>query len=239
MDLTRIPPAPVGTPERLEWWRGLHDRYVKEAQAICERHAAQTGDEARVLRRQYEQPVFGEIPTWSLFDMMYRCIDTADELLFCTSQAMHSLQIIEAMMADGMASEEFILAAMVHDIGKVALLKGEQPENLFYMNELLATGAPGAGLDQCTLQWNSDDLAWARLKDHLPPDVAWLVRYHSIRVEPCEPYMNASDRDRVQRCLAPFRHYDLYSKAPYFRPRLRLEDFRPIIEKYLPPTLVF
>lgn len=239
MNLTRIPPAPVERPQHLEWWRGLHDRYTKEAQAICEQHAAQTGEAAQALRRKYVKPLFGEIPTWSLFEMLARCIDTADERLFCTSQETHVLQIIEAMTADGVANEEFILAAMVHDLGKVALLKGELPENVLYMNELVATGAPGAGLDQCTLQWNSDDLAWVRLKDHLPPEIAWLVRYHSINIERCEPYMNASDHDRVKRYLTPFRHYDLYSKAPYFYPKLRLEDFRPVIEKYLPPTVVF
>jgi len=171
--------------------------------------------------------------------MMARVIDTADDRLYCTSQEIHMLQVVEAMAADGMASEEFILAALVHDLGKVCMLKGELAENVTYRNSLLATGEPGCGLDQCTFQWSCDDLAWSRLKDHLPPQVAWLVRYHGIEPDLCAPYMDARDRDHAERYLAPFAIYDLYSKSPFRRPRSRLEDYRPIIEKYLPPRIVF
>jgi hypothetical protein len=195
--------------------------------------------EAAALRHKYLQPVFGEIPTWSLFEMMARVIDTADDRLYCTSQEIHMLQVIEAMAADGMASEEFVLAALVHDLGKVCMLKGEPAENVAYKNSLLATGEPGTGLDQCTLQWSCDDLAWSRLKDYLPPTVAWLVRYHGITPSACEPYMNAQDHDYAERYLTPFRSADLHSKSPFARPRCRLEDFRPIIDKYLPPCIVF
>jgi hypothetical protein len=143
------------------------------------------------------------------------------------------------MEADGVASEELILASLVHDIGKVALLKGELPENLFYMNAMLAAGAPGDGLDVCTFQWSCDDLGWSRLKDYLPPPVAWLVRYHGIDAQKCAPYMNARDLDFAKRYLATFQLYDLFSKSPFCQPRRRLEDFRPLIEKHLPPTIVF
>jgi hypothetical protein len=69
--------------------------------------------------------------------------------------------------------------------------------------------------------------------------VAWLVRYHGITPGDCEPYMNEQDRGCHERCLAPFREYNLHSKSPFARPRSRLEDYRPIIEKYLPPRIVF
>ncbi len=217
----------------------FYEAYTREAAAIRARHAAQTTAEAAALRHKYRQPIFGEIPTWSLFEMMARVIDTADDRLYCTSQEIHMLQVVEAMAADGMASDEFILAALVHDLGKVCMLKGESAENVTYMNSLLATGEPGCGLDQCTLQWSCDDLAWSRLKNHLPPQIAWLVRYHGIEPELCAPYMDAQDRDLAERYLTPFQMYDLFSKSPFKRPRGRLEDYRPIIEKYLPPRIVF
>jgi hypothetical protein len=217
----------------------LFEQFTREAASIRDRHAAQTLAQAEALRRKYQAPVFGEIATWSLFEMLAHCIDTADDRLYCASQETHVLQMIEAMEADGVASEELVLAALAHDIGKVALLKGELPENLFYMNAILVAGAPGAGLDACTFQWSCDDLGWSRLKNHLPPPVAWLVRYHGIDANLCAAYMNELDRDRAQRYLMPFQLYDLYSKSPFFRPRHRLEDFRPLIEKHLPPTLIF
>ncbi len=235
-----LTPQAPWTPERItEQTKRFYEIYTREAAAIRARHAAQDIAEATALRRKYRQPVFGEIPTWSLFEVMARIIDPADDRLYCTSQEIHMLQVIEAMAADGMASEEFILAALVHDLGKVCMLKGEPAENVTYRNNLLATGEPGAGLEQCTLQWSCDDLTWSRLKNHLPPHVAWLVRYHGILPKACSPYMDARDRDHAERYLKPFRDYDLYSKSPFARPRSRLEDYRPIIEKYLPPRIVF
>ena len=240
MATTTITPQAPWTAERVaEQNRHFYEIYTRDAAAIRARHAAQTAPEAAALRLKYQQPVFGEISTWSLFEMMARVIDTADDRLYCTSQEIHMLQVIEAMTADGMASEEFVLAALVHDLGKVCMLKGEPAENVTYMNSLLATGEPGAGLDQCTLQWSCDDLTWSRLKDYLPPHLAWLVRYHGISAKTCAPYMDTRDRDYAERYLAPFQIYDLYSKSPFDRPRCRLEDFRPIIEKYLPPRIVF
>lgn len=240
MATTTLTPQAPWPPERVaEQTRRFYEIYTREAAAIRASHAAQTTAEAAALRHKYLRPVFGEVPTWSLFEMMARVIDTADDRLYCTSQEIHMLQVIEAMAADGMATEEFVLAALVHDLGKVCMLKGEPAGNVTYMNKLLATGEPGAGLDQCTLQWSCDDLAWSRLKAFLPPAIAWLVRYHGITPADCEPYMNAQDRDYTERYLAPFRVYDLQSKSPFARPRCRLEDFRPIIDKYLPPRILF
>ncbi len=240
MATTTITPQAPWTPERIaEQTRRFYEIYTRDAAAIRARHAAQTAPEAAALRHKYQQPVFGEIPTWTLFEMMARVIDTADDRLYCTSQEIHILQVIEAMATDGMAREEFVLAALVHDLGKVCMLKGESAENATYMNSLLATADPGAGLEQCTLQWSCDDLTWSRLKNYLPPHVAWLVRYHGISPRESAPYMDARDRDYAERFLAPFQMYDLFSKSPFGRPRTRLEDYRPIIEKYLPPRIVF
>lgn len=235
--ITQQMPWPPGRIQ--EQTRRFYEIYTREAAAIRARHAAQTSAEAAALRDKYQQPVFGEIPTWSLFEMMARVIDTCDDRLYCTSQEIHMLQVVDAMDADGMASEEFILAALVHDLGKVCMLKGELAENVTYMNSLLATGEPGCGLEQCTFQWSCDDLTWSRLKNHLPPHLAWLVRYHGIEPGLCAPFMDAQDRDYAERYLAPFRDYDLFSKSPFRKPRSRLEDYRPIIEKYLPPRIVF
>lgn len=232
----RQPWDPASVIERSQ---RLHQQFMRDAAAIRERHAAQTRAEAEALRLKYRQPLFGEIPTWSLFEMLAHVVDTADDRLYCVSQEMHALQMAEAMQADGITDEQLILTALVHDIGKVALLKGELPENLFYMNTMLSPGAPGAGLDACTFQWSSDDLGWSRLKDHLPPAVAWLVHYHGIDSAQHASYMNEQDRDWAQRYLTTFQLYDLYSKSPFFQPRRRLDHYRPLIEKYLPPTIVF
>ncbi len=227
------------TARIVEQNRRFHDAYTRDAEMIRARHGAQTLAEASALRAKYAQPVFGEIPVWSLVEKLARVIDPCDDRLYCTSQEVHVLQIIDAMETDGMASEEFVLAAMLHDIGKVVLLEGEPAENVVYMNEVLLAGAPGAGLAACTLQWSCDDLTWSRLRHHLPPHVAWLIRYHGVQHDRCAAFMSAQDRDWAARYLEPFQSYDLCSKSPFRRPRRRLEDYRWVLDKYLPRTILF
>jgi len=170
--------------------------------------------------------------------MLAQCVDPTDERLFCASQQVHVLQIIDAMENEGAATGEFLLAALVHDIGKVLLLAGEAPENVVCMNRPISVGEPGAGLDQCLFQWNHDEFAYSRLKDHLPDGIAWLVRYHSIIPGSCEVYMNARDREYAERYLRPFARYDHQTKSPYFLPERRIEDYRHIVEESLPATIV-
>lgn len=222
-----------------EQTRRHFDRFTRDAADLRARNAARSAAESDGLRLRFGPPVFGLIPNWSLIEMMAQVIDPADDRLYCTSQATHILQVIDALTANGLTGEEFILAALLHDVGKVALLKADPAQTPSYTAGLLAAGTPGAGLDRCALRWSCDELAWSRLQDHLPPAVAWLIRYHSINPEECAPFMDARDRDYAARYLAPFRECDIYSKSPFARPRRRLEDFRPLIEKYLPPRLVF
>ena len=210
-----------------------------QAHQIRAAHESQDLATATALRGKYQAPLFGAVAPWALVEKLAQCTDPSDHHLFGASQWLHCLQIIDAMESDGMASEEFVVAAILHDLGKLAMLAGEAPAHVLWRNRLLSLGAAHAGLDQCVLQWSCDDLAWSRLKDFLPDPLAWLVRYHSITTTDCEPYLDARDRDYVEHWLRPFRRYDLASKSPFFVPRRRLEDYRPVLEKYLPPTIVF
>lgn len=235
-----IPQSPgAGRPDAQARLR--FEAYTRNAAALRARHLAQTTAEAERLRHRHQQPVFGEVATWSLLEMMARVIDPIDEQLYCSSQETHMLQVIDAMAAAGINSGEFILAALFHDLGKVVALKtpGDRDETATFMPGFLAVGPRGAGLDCCLPAWSTDELAWLRLKPHLPPAVAWLVRYHGIDPKVMAPYMNAEDRDYTARYLLPFRQFDLYSKSPFARPLCRLEDFRPLVEQYLPPRIVF
>jgi len=224
-----IPPVPSNEV--------LATNYAKRAQAIETRHAAQTLTTVADLRRRYAAPVFGRMPVWNAIEMLGRCIDPTDRRLFGASQHLHVLQILDAMESEGTASEEFVLAALLHDLGKLLLVADEAPENVVCMNDPIAAPGPGAGLDNCVLQWNHDEFAWSRLHDHLPDPLAWLIRYHSINVAACEPYFDARDRDYAARYLAPFARYDHGTKSPYNVPRRRLDDYRPIIERVFPAPI--
>lgn len=224
-----LPPVPAAS--------ALAAEFGARAVAIEERHRAQTAATVATLRAKYAVPVFGRLPVWTAIEMLARCIDPSDLRLFGASQQLHVLQILDAMETEGAATEEFVLAALLHDLGKVLLLAGEGPENVVCFNEPIGAAVPGAGLDRCTLQWNHDEFAWTRLKDHLPDGIAWLIRYHSIDITKCEPYMDVRDREYLERYLRPFARYDHGTKSPYNVPARRIDDYRPLIERIFPAPI--
>ena len=219
--------------------RAFAESFVKRAAIIEALHNAQTAQTVAALKDKYAQPVLGRVSPWSLVEKLAHCIDPTDQRLCCASQQLHVLQIIDAMEADGTATEEWLLVALVHDLGKVLLLAREAPENVVCMNRPVSVGEPGCGLDNCVLQWNHDEFAYSRLKDHLPDGLAWLVRYHSILPETCEPYMDARDRAYCERYLRPFARYDHETKSPLNLPQRRIEDYRSIVERALPASIPF
>jgi len=227
----RAPPIP---PHQV-----LVETYVKRSVAIEARHNAQTLEDVAALRRKYAAPLFGRVSPWSLVERLGQCIDPTDQRLFGASQQLHILQMIDAMEGEGTATDEMLLVTLVHDLGKVLLLTDEAPENIVCMNRPVRAGARGGGLDNCVFQWNHDEFAYSRLKDHLPDGLAWLVRYHSILPGTCEQYMDARDREYCERYLKPFARYDHETKSPVYLPERRLDDYRHIVERALPASIVF
>jgi predicted HD phosphohydrolase len=213
--------------------------FGNDADTIIARHAAQTIDVVAALRKRYAEPVLGRVPIWSLIEKLAQCIDPADTGLYCVSQQVHVLQILEAMERDGVATRELVLAALLHDIGKILLLTGEAPEHVIGMNEPIGRYEPGIGLDNCVLQWNHDEFAYSRLRDHLPDGLAWLIRYHSIVRASCERYMDARDREYADRYLTVFARYDQGSKSPYALPKKRIDEYRDVIEEAFPRGIIF
>lgn len=237
------PVAPLQPPAAAARPVASHDvlaqQYAVRARAIEARHNAQTADTVAALRDKYATPVFGSVSPWSLIEMLGQCIDPTDQGLYGASQQLHVLQVIDAMEAEGAATDEMLLVALVHDIGKVLLLTGEAPENVVCMNLPVVAGTPDGGLDRCTFQWNHDEWAWSRLKDHLPDHLAWLVRYHSIMPGGCIRYMDARDLDYCRRYLKPFARYDQGTKSPFNVPARPIARYRALIERALPSRMTF
>jgi hypothetical protein len=229
-DLLR-PFLPAAVRKRLE--------FSTQARAIVERHRAQTAETVEALNRKYAEPLLGSVRVWDLLQMLAQCVDPTDAGLYGASQLVHVLQVLDAMDDDGITDPDLQLAALVHDLGKVLLLHGEEPENVVCMNTPVREFPAGVGLDNCVLQWNHDEFAYLRLKDRVPEHVAWLVRYHSIMLSDCKPLMNERDRDWAQRFLIPFQHYDQGFKSPYSVPRKSLADHKEMIERLFPRPILF
>jgi hypothetical protein len=214
-------------------------RYAERARAIIERHNAQTIDQVEALRRRYAEPIFGKVRVWELIEKLGSCVDPTDERLYTASQQVHVLQMLQAMEADNFDTPEMVLVALVHDLGKVLLLTGEDPANVVCMNRPIAGGTAGAGLDRTVIQWNHDEFAYERLRDHLPDELAWLVRYHSLDVEAAAEVMNEQDLERANALLLPFAHYDHATKSPFDVPVKSISGYREVIEAAFPRRIRF
>ena len=231
VSLAPAPPIPSA--------QALGEVYVERAEAILARHNAQTADTVADLQRKYTSPILGQVSPWSLIEKLAQCIDPTDQRLLGASQQLHILQMIDAMETEGTATEELLLVTLLHDLGKVLLLTGEAPENVVCMNQPVSVCEPGGGLDNCVFQWNHDEFAYSRLRNYLPDELSWLVRYHSIVPATCEQYMDARDRDYYERYLKPFSRYDHETKSIVYLPQRRLEDYRYLVDRALPATIVF
>ncbi len=230
------------------WARGMEIRrsaaddqagFAARATPILERHTNQDAALVESLRRKYAKPILGKVRVWDLIERLGSCVDPTDQRLFCASQQVHVLQILEAMEADGTATPDMVLVALIHDLGKVLLTLGEDPANVVCMNRAVGEGADGVGLDNTMLQWNHDEFAYERLRDHVPDDLAWLIRYHSIEVGAVSNVMDAGDLERTERLLLPFAHYDHATKSPYHLPSVNLATYRDVIEEAFPRRIRF
>jgi Myo-inositol oxygenase len=231
VDLPPEATQPQALPAMVEYWDGVLE--------IEQKHAAQTVEDVERLKKQYDQPVFGKVRVWKLVKQLAQCIDPSDGRLFGASQQVHVLQMLDAMARDHVDDPDLVLAALIHDTGKVLLLTDEDPANITCMNTPIGTYEAGVGLDNVTFQWGHDEFGYTRFVDLVPEHLAWLIRYHSIDVPTCEPLMDARDRQFYERYLRVFAYYDHETKTPFRLPSSRIADYRDIVEDAFPKPIRF
>jgi hypothetical protein len=224
--------APLSLPEGMNEFRA-------DAERIEAAHRRQTAADVAALKAKYEGATFGRVHAWDLFEKLAFCVDPTDLRLFCGSQFIHSQQILAAMEANGVVDGDMLLLAIVHDLGKVLLLRGEAPEHVVCGTRRIVGGEPGAGLDRVVFQFGHGEFIHSRLVGHVPEHVAWVARYHNVSLREVEPFLNEQERVWTERYLRPFREFDGDFVSPYFLPRVDLERYRALVESYFPsPILV-
>ena len=213
-------------------------QFRREAQAVLDRRAGQTVDAVHELRRRYEAPVFGEITMWDALNMLAHVIDCVDQFLMNVSQEVHTLQVVEGMVAET-ADETMLLVAVIHDVGKVLYLVDEDPANISGTAVPIGDYEPAIGLDQCVFQWGADEFAYSRISGRVPDHVAWLVRYHSIVPNACKDLMDERDRDYFERYWRLLHRLDHETKSMSRLPRTRLSDYRALVDAACPEPIPF
>jgi hypothetical protein len=214
------------------------DEFRERAKGINARHAAQSLDDVARLRARYAEPIVGDEAPVRLVEMLGQVVDPANPFLGCASQLTHVLQVLDAMDADG-ASDEMRFFALVHDLGKLALLQGELPEHVEGNGRrVIGDPEPGVGLDRCTLQFAHGEIVWQRIGHLVPDHLAWLLRYHDMVVGDCRPYFDDRDREYCERWYGPFVRYDRTFSA-FALPTKRLGDHAHLLAAHLPERISF
>ena len=143
---------------------------------------------------------------WKAMEFLNELVDDSDPDLDLP-QIEHLLQTAEAIRADGQP-RWFILAGLIHDLGKILCLWGEPqwsvvgdtfPVGCRYSEKIVyyeafqqnpdwhnkhyqsETGIyePGCGLEKLMLSWGHDEYLYHVVCDYLPAPALAMIRYHS------------------------------------------------------------
>ncbi len=169
-------------------------------------HRYQTVDFVQSKRDQYLSLNKAQMGIWEAMEYLNQLVDDSDPDIDLP-QIEHLLQTAEAIRADG-RPRWFILAGLVHDLGKILCLWDEpqwavvgdtfpvgcrfaeeivfhefladnpDSSNARYTSEL-GIYTQGCGLDNVMLSWGHDEYLYHVVKPYLPPPALAMIRYHS------------------------------------------------------------
>lgn len=263
----RYPAAPK-SKEGFRDYRAEARPSVKEFYRLNHRH--QTLDFVLAKKFEYLPPRRRNMGVWEAMEFLNTLVDDSDpdtEL----SQIEHLMQTAEAIRRDG-RPRWFILTGLIHDLGKILCLFGEpqwavvgdtfpvgcafsdrvvfseffadNPDRqISQYQTLCGIYEEGGGLDRVHLSWGHDEYLYHVVKDYLPEEALYMIRYHSFyaghREGAYDHLMNDRDREMFAWVRA-FNPYDLYSKA---ETRPDVAGLRPcyeeLIAEFFPPTLAW
>jgi inositol oxygenase len=233
-------------------------------------HTYQTFDFVKQKQNDFLQFSRKEMPVWDAFQFLNQLVDDSDPDTDL-DQFQHLLQTSEAIRKDG-HPDWMVMVGLMHDMGKVLCLFDEPqwavvgdtfpvgcaysdkivyPEffknNPDYHNEKYNTQygvyEPGCGLRIVNMSWGHDEYVYQIMKNHLPEEGLYMLRYHSFYAWHREGEYSylLDDHDReMLKWVSLFNPYDLYSKNPTPPNWDELKPYyQDLVAKYLPPTLKF
>jgi inositol oxygenase len=239
---------------------------VREFYRLNHRH--QTLDFVKQKKREYLSLSKRRMGVWEAMEYLNTLVDDSDPDTDL-SQIEHLLQTAEAIRADG-HPRWFILTGLIHDLGKILCLFGEPqwavvgdtfPLGCAYSDKIVfheffadnpdsrvpeyqtpcGIYAEGCGLDSVHLSWGHDEYLYHVVKDCLPEEALYMIRYHSFYPAHKEGAYTRlmNDRDKEMfRWVRAFNPYDLYSKSATRPDVNRLRPFyEELIAEYFPATL--
>ena len=231
-------------------------------------HRYQTLDFVQAKKAEYTPRTKRRMSIWEAMEFLNTLVDDSDPDTDL-SQIEHLMQTSEAIRADG-HPRWFILTGLIHDLGKILCLWDEPqwavvgdtfPVGCAFSDKIvfpeffadnpdskvpeyqtrLGIYEEGCGLDNVHLSWGHDEYLYNVVKDYLPEEALYMIRYHSFYPAHREGeygyLMNDHDREMFQWVRA-FNPYDLYSKSAERPDVKKLKPFYDdLIAEFFPPTL--
>jgi inositol oxygenase len=205
---------------------------------------------------------------WDAIEALDNIIDESDPDL-SLPQSVHAFQTAEKLRKDG-HPRWLIVTGLIHDLGKVLLLFNEPqwavvgdtfPVGCAYSHTIIFTPyfyhnpdinnpelqthygiySPHCGLENVHMSWGHDEYLYSVVKDYLPAEALYIIRYHSFyaahKEDAYEYLMNDYDRSMMP-WLKLFSSYDLYSKSsePINSAEL-LPYYKELVAEYFPRKL--
>lgn len=266
--LERYPENPKKSKEEFRNYDNPARDTVKEFYRM--NHTFQTYDFVKDKEKEFLSLNRKEMSLWDAVEYLNTLVDDSDPDIDL-DQTQHLLQTSEAIRADG-HPDWFVLTGFLHDLGKVLCLFGEPQwavvgdtfpvgckfsDKIVYpdffeanpdskneqYNTKLGVYQENCGLRNVHMSWGHDEYLYHVMKDHLPEEGLYIIRYHSFyaqhRERAYDHLMDAHDH-AMFKWVDKFNPYDLYTKAPV---RPNVKELRPYYEdlaaKYLPDTIRF
>ena len=257
---------PNKPPEQFRDYKSEARSSVKDFYRL--NHTHQTLDYVLAKKRQYLSKSNRQMGIWEAMEFLNTLVDDSDPDTDL-AQIEHLMQTAEAIRKDG-HPRWFILTGLIHDLGKILCLYGEpqwavvgdtfpvgcQYSDRVVFAEFFADNPDsrtpqlqtkngiyeeGCGLDNVNLSWGHDEYLYHVVKDHLPEEGLYMIRYHSCYVIHREKeyghLMSAHDR-QMFAWVDAFNPYDLYSISSERPDVAALTPFyKELIAEYFPPKL--
>jgi inositol oxygenase len=223
-------------------------------------HTHQTNEFVRAKKKLYGALAKAEMSVWEAMEFLNTLVDDSDPDTDAT-QIEHLMQTSESIRQDG-HPRWFVLTGLLHDLGKVLCLFGEPqwavvgdtfPTGCKYSDKIVFSEffsgnpdcekpefqteagvyEPGCGFEKVDLSYGHDEYLYRVVKDYLPKEALYMIRYHSFypwhREGAYDHLASAEDRENL-KWVKEFNKYDLYSKVDE---RPNVEALRPYYEELI------
>jgi inositol oxygenase len=221
-------------------------------------------------KQEYLSLARRRMSVWEALEFLDTLVDDSDPDIDFT-QIEHALQTAEAIRS-ARQPRWFIVTGLIHDLGKILCLFGEPQwavvgdtfpvgcawsptivhAEFFRDNPDRTVAAyqtehgiyePGCGLDAVHMSWGHDEYVYHVVKDRLPVEALYMLRYHSFypwhKENAYGHLTNAQDREMLKWVRA-FNRYDLYSKGSARPDVAALRPFyEELVAEFFPQPLQF